>query len=215
MARITSVATTLAWLQAAADDHLMRHQDHLPEALDLREHAPLFARVYQSAPPNTQIGFPIVLRDGRLTFIEELAAHVRYGPFINGGRFIGTFHVHPPAPDGSSPPFFDPRDLAAALRSDNPGFIELLMAADRLYALVRANPFLYIGANHVDRNPLLLQEQHAEMVHRRGSHSPSDPNYAEHYREASLYFFRRYGLALYEGGPAELLKRTVTPERPW
>ena len=190
---------------------MARHPKRLPETLDFREHAAVFLHTFHTAPPGTELGFPVVLEAGRLHFPAEMASQARYQPFIGGGRFLGTFHVHPP----DRPPFFDPQDLAAALRSDNAGFIELLLARDRLYVLVRANPYLYISAHHVNRNPLLLQEPHAEMLRRRGSGDPEAPEYADHYRKASLYYFHRYGLALYEGDPQGTLKRTVSPEGTW
>ena len=81
--------------------------------------------------------------------------------------------------------------------------------------MVRANPYLYISAHHVNRNPLLLVEQHTEMLRRRGARQPEDPEYGDHYRRASLYYFDRYQLALYEGDPGEPLRRTVTPRGHW
>jgi hypothetical protein len=184
----------LDWMARAADDPVARHPKHLPETLDFREHADVFFRTFHAAPAGTEIGF-----------------HARYEAYIEGGRFIGTFHVHPP----DRAPFFDPQDLAGALRSDNAGFVDLLLARDRLFALVRANPYLYISAHHVSRNPLLLEEEHTAMIRRRGSGGPEDPDYPEHYRRASLYWFHRYGLALYEGDPQEPLKRVLTPEGRW
>lgn len=209
------LSPTLAWIDRAAEDPLARSPDRLPESLDFREHSALFLNTYHGALPGVEIGFPLVLRDGRLHFPGELTFHARYSPFLDGGRFIGAFHVHPPVRPSSHAappaPFFDPADLASALRSDNAGFIDLLLTRDRLYALVRANPYLYISAHHVNRNLLLLQEQHAAMIHRRGAVNPADPDYPDHYRRAGLYFFNRYGLALYEGSPDEPLRRTATP----
>lgn len=201
---------TLGWLRRAADDPTRRHPKHLPETLDFREHADLFLRVFHAAPAGTEIGFPLVLRDGSLHFPQELTSQSHYEAYREGGRFVGTFHVHPP----DRAPFFDPGDLAQTLRSDNAGFLELLLARDRLYALVRANPYLYISAHHVTRNPLLLSEEHAGRLQRLGARA-EDPAHAEQYRRASLYYFHRYGLALYEGRPDEALQRTVTPEGRW
>ena len=201
---------TLDWLRRAADDPTLRHPKRLPETLDFREHAELFLRVFHAAPHGTEVGFPVVLRDGFFHFPQELASQNRYGAYLEGGRFVGTFHVHPP----DRAPFFDPGDLAQTLRSDNAGFLELLLARDRLYALVRANPYLYISAHHVTRNPLLLAEEHAARLRRLGARD-DDPAYAEQYRRASLYYFHRYGLALYEGDPQGELKRTVTPAENW
>lgn len=205
---------TLAWLARAADDPVARHPSNLPAVLDFREHAPLFRSTYRNAPPGAEAGFPLVLRGNALEFPQELTAAARHQPFLAGGRFVGTFHVHAPAPEPPAP-FFDPADLAGALRSDNAGFVELLLAGERLYTLVRANPYLYISAHHVNRNPLLLQESHAAMLRCRGARQPADPGYTEQYRRASLYYFHRYQLALYEGDPDEPLKRIVTPEAIW
>lgn len=211
---LTRPSSTSDWLQRAAADPIARHPKHLPETLDFRQHATVFLSTYHAAPAGTEMGFPLVLEGDHLTFPLELAAQARYAPFIGKGRFVGTFHVHPPAPDGSPAPFFDPQDLANTLRSDNAGFLDLLLAGDRLYALVRSNPYVYISAHHVNRNPLLLQEQHSEMLRRR-SKDAADPERPDHYRKASLYWFQRYQLALYEGDPQEPLKRTFTPEGRW
>ena len=200
-----------AWLARAAEDPVARHPKHLPETLDFREHAELFLSTFHAAPMGAELGFPVVMEAGRLSFPADLASQTRYQPFLAGGRFIGTFHVHPP----DRAPFFDPQDLANVLRSDNAGFLELLLARDRLFALVRANPYLYISAHHVNRNPLLLLEPHSERLHRGGTRAPEEPEYAEHYRSASLYWFHRYQLALYEGDPQGPLRRTVTPEGNW
>ncbi len=206
-----SAAGTLGWLRKAAEDPIARHPKSLPETLDFSEHAQMFLHTFHAAPAGTEVGFPLVLREGTLHFPLELASQARYQPFLDGGRFLGTFHVHPP----DRAPFFDPQDLANALRSDNAGFLELLLTRDRLYALVRANPYLYISAHHVNRNPLLLAEPHADALHRRGVRGPEDAEYDEKYRETSLYYFRRYQLALYEGDPQGPLKRTVSPEGNW
>jgi hypothetical protein len=203
--------TTTAWLARAVIDPAARHPKHLPESLDLREHAATFLHTFHAAPTGTEIGFPLVLKDGRLHFPLELASLSHYPAFIDGGRLVGTFHVHP----ADRAPFFDPQDLANALRSDNPGFLDLLLARDRLHALVRANPYVYISAHHVNRNPLLLQEPHAERLARAGGADAAAPEYAERYRKASLYWFGRYQLALYEGDPQGPLRRTYTPEGTW
>jgi len=208
MRLLTVTNPTLPWLARAADDPRARHPTHLPETLDFSEHADVFLRVYHSAPAGTELGFPVVQQpDALLAFPPELAAQARREAYLEGGRFVGTFHVHPP----DRPPFFDPQDLAVSLRSDNAGFVELLLARGRLLALVRANPYLYISGHHVTRNPLLLEEAHQRLVRR----VPEDPGYEEAYRKASLYYFHRYQLALYEGDPREALRRTVTPREGW
>jgi hypothetical protein len=202
---------TLSWLGAASDDPTQRHPSRLPAALQFSRHAELFLHTFHAAPPGVEIGFPLALTGKELTFPPELTAQARYHAFLGEGRFVGTFHVHPP----DRPPFFDPGDLAALLRSDNAGFVDVLLKRDRLYAAVRANPYLYISAHHVNRNPLLLAEEHAARVRRQGSRSPADPDYAQHYRRAGLYHFQRYHLALYEGDPQGELRRTFTPSDSW
>lgn len=210
-ARLFERESTLAWLERAAQDPVQRHPRRLPEALDFSGHAELFLSTFHSTPAGVETGFPLVLRQGALHFPLELTSQARYQPLVDSGRFLGTFHVHPP----DRPPFYDPGDLATMLRSDSAGFIELLLARDRLYAAVRANPYLYISAHHVNRNPLLLAEEHAARVRRLGSRAPEDPDYAEHYRRAGLYYFQRYQVALYEGDPRAPLPRTFTPEGTW
>jgi hypothetical protein len=210
-----ALSPTLQWIARAAKDPVARHPNHLPETLDFREYAPLFVQNLRVAPAGAEVGFPIVLRGAELHFPTELTSQARYQPVLDGGRFIGTFHVHSAVPGSSAAPFFDPQDLASALRSDNPGFLDLLLVEERLYALVRANPYLYISAHHVTRNPMLLLEPHTAKIRRRGSREPGDAHYAEHYRRASLYYFERYHLALYEGSPREALRRTFTPEAQW
>lgn len=202
---------SLNWLARAAEDPIARHPSKLPETLDFREHVEMFLNTYHRAPAGTELGFPLALREGRLHFPMEIASQARYQPFLEGGQFVGTFHVHP----ADRPAFFDPSDLANTLRSDNPGFLDLLLARDRLYALVRANPYLYISAHHVNRNPLLLQEQHAQLLRRPVPEGADPDDIDARYRRASLYWFHRYQLALYEGDPQEPLKRTLTPEGRW
>jgi hypothetical protein len=204
-------SATLAWLGRAAVDPVARHPKSLPETLDFSAHAHLFLTTFHAAPPGTELGFPVVLRESRLHFPPALASQARYEAFQDGGQLLGTLHVHPP----DRAPFFDPQDLAGTLRSDNPGFIELLLARDRLFVLVRANPYLYISAHHVTRNPLLLAEPHSERLRQKSGREPGEPGYDEAYRAASLYYFRRYQLALYEGDPQAPLRRTVTPEGSW
>jgi hypothetical protein len=202
-------SATMAWLRRAADDPLARRADRLPETLDFREYGHLFMATFHGALPGVEAGFPITLGAVGLRFPKELTVQARYLPFIDGERFIGTFHVHPE----DRPPFFDPQDLGSFLRSDDPGFVSLLLARDRLHVLIRSNPFLYISAHHVDRNPALLLEQHTGMLHRPPDAAGLDSELA--YRRASLYFLERYDLALYEGDPASLIARTITPARRW
>jgi len=206
---------TLEWLRRAANDPVARHPKHLPESLDFREQADLFLRIYHGAPAEVELGFPLVLDQGRVEAPLELTAQARYEAYLGGRRFLGTFHVHPAASGDRAAPFFDPADLAAALRSDYAGFLELLLARDRLYLLVRANPYLYISAHHVTRNPLLLLEEHQGCLQRAGSRGPDDPRYPAQYRKAGLYWFSRYGMALYEGAADSVLKRTFTPDGTW
>lgn len=210
-AGLLAYRATLSWLSAASDNPAQRHPSRLPEELDFSPHAELLLHTFHAAPAGVEIGFPLVLTGRELTFPPELASQARYHAFLGEGRFVGTFHVHPP----DRPPFFDSADLAALLRSDNAGFVDLLLTKDRLYAAVRANPYLYISAHHVNRNPLLLAEDHEGRVRRQGSRSPEAPDYPDLYRKAGLYYFQRYQLALYEGDPQGELRRTFTPSENW
>src|SRR5262249_1921862 len=110
-------SATLAWLARAADDPVARHPRHLPGTLAFGPYPAIFRHQLQHALPGTEGGFPIVLRAGGLHFPEELAFQARYQPFLAGGRFVGTFHVHPAGAGAPPAPFFDPQDLASALRS--------------------------------------------------------------------------------------------------
>jgi hypothetical protein len=205
---------TLAWLRRAAEDPQHRHPARLPEQLDFSGWATTFLHTLHAAPAGTELGFTLLLGPTGLEAPTELAARARrtvQDTAYRGLPVLGGFHAHP----DDRPPFFDPVDLATAVRSDNPGFLELLLARGRLYALVRANPFLYVSAHHVNRNPMLLAEPHAALVARHGARSPEDARWESAYRQAGLYYFARYQLALYEGDPARPLRRTVTPKDTW
>lgn len=163
------------------------------------------------ALPGTEIGCPIVARPEGLSFPTELAWQASYPARLNGATFVGTFHVHPE----DKAPTFDAQDLANVLRSDNSGFVDLLMANGKLQVLVRTNPFTYVSAHHVNRNPLLLQETHTEQIRRHGPDERTDADYTRNFRRATRYFCHRYQLAFYEGGLHEELKRVYTPEAVW
>jgi len=205
---------TLAWLQQAVESPARRHPDYLPKALDFRPWAELFAHVAETTVLGAEVGFPVVLREGRLHFPREMTWKSGYPARLEGGWFLGCFHAHLPLQQGGAPTF-DPQDVAAALRSDNPGFLELLMVEGELQALVRSNPFLYISAHHVTRNPLLLAEAHADLQHRHAGDSAPPEEKRAAFRRATRYYLRRYQLALYRGKPSEPLPVRFMPKGRW
>ena len=202
---------TLTWLQVATEDPSRRHPDHLPKTLDLRPWAELFTHVSAATALGSEVGFPIVLREGRLHFPQDLTWQTSFPARLEGGWFVGTFHAHMKGGE----PSFDPHDLGATLRSDNPGFLELLMTGGELLALVRSNPFLYISAHHVTRNPMLLAEPHAELVRSHAGGSPTREEYRAAFERATRYYLERYQLALYRGQPDQPLEPVFMPKGRW
>jgi len=201
----------LPWLAMATERPERRHPDFLPEALDLRPWAGVLSEVAAAALLGSDLGFPIVYRGAALHFPRELTWKASYPARLEGGWFIGTFHAH----GKGGAPSFDPQDLAATLRSDNPGFLDLLAVGGEVLALVRSNPFLYISAHHVTRNPMLLAEPHAELVARHAPTSAPAAVRRAAFERATQYFLERYQLALYRGDPGEPLPRVHTPPGRW
>lgn len=199
---------TTVWLDRAARDPTERQPHRLPETLDFRPWAPLLRAYARGALPDTEIGCPIVAGELEIRFSTDLAWQARYPAQLAGGWFIGTFHVHPPGRE----PTFDPHDLAGLLRSDNAGFLDLLAAGSRLLALVRTNPFLYVAADRVNRDPWLFRETFEREIRRRSPPpTPDRPEYELACSRALRYYCERYQLALYQGSFDEPLRRTFTP----
>jgi hypothetical protein len=147
---------TVRWIAAAADDPARRLARALPDELDFRPWAHLLHSLQASALPEAQLGASLLLGSDGLEVAAEMAWRSRYTPFVDGKRFIGTVHVHPKG--GAET--FDAVDLAAFLRSDYPGFLDLLVTATGAQAVVRTRRFLYISAERVDRDPLVLESAH-------------------------------------------------------
>jgi hypothetical protein len=114
---------------------------------------------------------------------------------VDGKRFVGTVHVHPKG----SADTFDAADLASFLRSDYPGFLDLLVTFQSANAVVRTRRFLYISAARVDRDPLLLESLHPGLR----APSPAAPGAkdkaAADSRQAVNTVAHLYELALYRG----------------
>jgi hypothetical protein len=153
---LSTLDPTVRWIVVAADDPQRRLAGVLPPELDFRPWAALLHSLQSSALPETQLGASLLLGPEGLEVAEEMAWRSRYPAFVDGKRFIGTVHVHPKG----SAETFDAADLAAFLRSDCPGFLDLLVAPESASAIVRTRRFLYISGDRVDREPLLLQDLH-------------------------------------------------------
>lgn len=201
---LTDPAATTRWLARAADDPGLRLSAALPETLDLRPWADLLRALQRAALPETQIGGSLLLDAAGLTIGTEMAWRARYAPIVEGKRFVGTVHVHPKG----APETFDAADLSGFLRSDYPGFLDILVTAERASALVRTRRFLYIAADRVDRDPLLLEQSHPAL--RR----PTEPGDAASraMQDAVRVVCHLYELALYHGPLDAPLPLTLRPE---
>ena len=192
---LSSLDPTARWIAAAADDPARRLAHALPEQLDFRAWAGLLHSLQSSALPASQLGASLLLGPDGLEIAAEMAWRSRYQPFVDGKRFVGTVHVHPKG--GAET--FDAVDLAAFLRSDYPGFLDLLVTAESASAVVRTRRFLYISADQVDRDPLLLEKLHTGFR----APSPAGPGSAEKAaadaRAAVSTVCHLYEIALYRG----------------
>jgi hypothetical protein len=147
---------TARWIMTAAEDPARRLARALPPELDFRPWADLLHSLQSSALRDSQLGASLLLGPDGLEISAEMAWRSRYQAFVDEKRFIGTVHVHPKG----SAETFDAADLSTFLRSDYPGFLDLLVAAQGASAMVRTRRFLYISAERVDRDPLLLERLH-------------------------------------------------------
>jgi hypothetical protein len=186
---------TARWIIAAANDPMRRLANALPEELDFRPWAVLLHSLQSSALPESQLGASLLLGAEGLEIGAEMAWRSRYQAFVDGKRFIGTVHVHPKG----SAETFDAADLAAFLRSDYPGFLDLLVTAQSASAVVRTRRFLYISADRVDRDPLLLEKHHPGFRAPSPAAPGSKDKAAADARLAVNTVGHLYELALYRG----------------
>jgi hypothetical protein len=150
---LSSLNPTAVWIAAAANDPSRRLARALPQELDFQPWAHLLQSLQSSALPESQLGASLLLGPEGLEIATEMAWRSRYPAFVDGKQFVGTVHVHPKGSGDA----FDAADLTSFLRSDYPGFLDLLIAAESASAIVRTRRFLYISAERVDRDPLLLE----------------------------------------------------------
>jgi hypothetical protein len=184
---------TTAWIAAAADDPGRRLAGALPPTLDFRPWAELLRAMHRAALPETQIGGSLLLGADGLEIGTEMAWRARYAPIVEGKRFVGTVHVHPKG----APETFDAADLSGFLRSDYPGFLDLLVTAESASALVRTRRFLYIAGDRVDRDPLLLEGDHPGL---RRDPAPRGPAEGARERHAAVRTVcHLYEMVLYQG----------------
>jgi hypothetical protein len=186
---------TVRWIAAAADDPAQRLARVLPEDLDFRPWAPLLHSLQSSALPESQLGASLLLGAEGLEIAAEMTWRSRYTPFVEGKRFIGTVHVHPKGGTET----FDAVDLASFLRSDYPGFLELLVTAQGATAVVRTRRFLYISAERVDRDPLVLEAAHPGFRVPASTHPAPAGKAPEDARAAVRAVCHMYELARYGG----------------
>lgn len=203
----TSGDATLAWIAAAADDPGRRLARSLPEQLNFRRWASMLEAMQSAALPGTQLGAPLLWGVDGLEMAQELAWRSRYPPIVDGKRFIGTVHVHPKG----ETPAFDAGDLAFFLRSDYPGFLDLLVTGEGASAIVRTRRFLYISGERVDRDPFLLAEQHPGFRFAPSADPAGVAKAVEAAHSAVRTICHVYELALYRGTIAAPLALEIRP----
>jgi hypothetical protein len=199
---------TVRWIAAAADDPARRLARALPGELDFQPWAHLLHSLQSSVLPESQLGTSLLLGADGLEIAEEMAWRSRYTPFVDGKRFIGTVHVHPKGGTET----FDAVDLAAFLRSDYPGFLDLLVTATGATAVVRTRRFLYISADRVDRDPLVLEAAHPGLRAQSESERASAEKAAADAGAAVRAISHMYELALYRGVIDAPLRLEQRPE---
>jgi hypothetical protein len=192
---LSSLDPTGHWIARAADDPARRLPRELPRELDFRPWASLLQSLQSSALPESQFGAPLLLGADGLEIAAEMTWRSRYPAIVDGKRLIGTVHVHPKGSGDT----FDAADLASFLRSDYPGFLDLLVAEGGATAIVRTRRFLYISADRVDRDPLLLEAHHPGFR----TSAATDPVAAERAAAAARAAFHTvcslYEIARYRG----------------
>ena len=208
MSAVDVSGATLAWLRASVADPSRRLPPHLPERPGFGAAGPAIRAVAAGALPDVEIGGILLLGPAGVEARIDLTWLAHYPPVVDGLPFLGTFHVHPKG----HAPTFAPEDLAHILRSDNPGFVDLLATPEKQICLVRTNPFLYVAADRVDRDPLVLAGRHEEYRRALGARARADADDARPYRAATLALCRVYRIACYEGpAGAGILDRVLLP----
>lgn len=192
---LSPLDATVRWIAAAADDPALRLARAVPEALDFQPWADLLGSLQSSALPDTQLGGSLLLGPDGLEIASEMAWRSRYPAIIDGKRFIGTVHVHPKGRADT----FDAADLTAFLRSDYPGFLDLLVAAEGATAVVRTRRFLYISADRADREPLLLESLHPGFRATPPARPDGEEQWRAQARAAVQTVCSLYELALFRG----------------
>jgi hypothetical protein len=155
--------------------------------------SPLLHSLQSSALPGSQLGGAVLLGAEGLEIASEMTWRSRYPALVDGKRFIGAVHVYPKG-GGEA---FNAADLASFLRSDYPGFLDLLVTAASASAIVRTRRFLYISAERVDRDPLLLRDVHPGFIAPTGADAGETEKAAA--RAALRAVCHRYEVALYHG----------------
>jgi hypothetical protein len=204
---LSPLDATGRWITAAAEDPANRLARVLPKELDFRAWAVLLRSLQTAALPDTQLGAALLLGPAGLEIASEMAWRARYPAVIDGKRFIGTLHVHPK----ESMEAFDAADLATFLRSDYPGFLDLLVTAATASAVVRTRRFLYISAERVDRDPLLLEKVHPGFRTRRAPGQPQSEETTASAHAAVQTVCGLYELALYRGAINAPLRLEIRP----
>ncbi len=204
---LSALGPTAIWIMAAAEDPARRLGRALPSELYFRPWAGMLHSLQSSALPGTQLGAPLLLGPDGLEISAEMAWRSRYQAFVDGKRLVRTVHVHPKGGAES----FDAADLSAFLRSDYPGFLDLLVTAQSASAIVRTRRFLYISAERVDRDPLLLERLHPGLrAPSAGSPSSVEKAIADA-RAAVRTVCHLYEIALYRGTIEAPLRLEIRP----
>jgi hypothetical protein len=204
---LSALGPTASWIMAAAEDPARRLARALPSELDFRPWADLLHSLQSSALPDSQLGASLLLGLDGLEVSAEMAWRSRYQAFVDDKRFIGTVHVHPKGGAES----FDAADLSTFLRSDYPGFLDLLVTAQGASAIVRTRRFLYISAERVDRNPLLLESLHPGLRAPSAGGPDSAEKAAADARAAVRTVCHLYEIALYRGAIDVPLRLEIRP----
>lgn len=192
---LSPLEPTGRWIAAAAEDPGRRLAGALPRELDFRPWAALLQSLQSAALPDAQLGAALLLGPEGLEIAAEMTWRSRYPALVDGKRFAGTVHVHPRGGRAT----FDAADLATFLRSDYPGFLDLLVTAEHASALIRTRRFLYISADRVDMDPLLLERDHPGFRASAGSPGAAEKAAAQAQSAAVRAVCHLYELALYRG----------------